>query len=266
MSRQEYIFEDAYAQAEWVRLKAIEAVFDPSTKVRLESTGLAKGWRCLEIGPGAGSIMRWLGEKAGPEGRVTAVEMNPRFLDAGDLPPYIELVKGDIRDVNFENSRFDLIHSRYVLIHLSNYRPVLEKLLKALKPGGRLVIEEPDFSASRPIIGPKHLCRSFKRVNRAIYRMYRDLHINHDAGLKFLTALHALGASALTAENDAPLARGGSGVARMMCLSAKHLREKYLATKEVSGEDIDAYCAFAENPDTWAVYYATIAVSAQSPL
>ncbi|MGB3942534.1 MAG: hypothetical protein WBK96_13690 [Candidatus Manganitrophaceae bacterium] len=54
MATEEYIFDNTRDQAELVRLKAIEAAFDPQTKIRLESTGLSKGWRCLEIGPGAG--------------------------------------------------------------------------------------------------------------------------------------------------------------------------------------------------------------------
>lgn len=264
MSRQEYIFEDAYGQAELVRLKAIETVFDPSTKVRLESTGLSKGWRCLEIGPGAGSIMRWLGEKVGPDGRVTAVDINPRFLDVRDSPN-IDILKADIREVNFERNRFDLIHGRYVLLHIPDYQSVLERLLETLKPGGRLVLEEPDFSAARPVHGPKSLCHSVEKINRAIHQMYQKLGIDHAMGLKMPAALQSLGIENLRVDNDAPLARGGSGIARMMGMSAEQLRDKYIATDEVTVEDVAAYCEFAENPDTWAFYYSTIAVTAQSP-
>ncbi len=58
MATQNYVFDDTREQAELLRLRAIEALFDPLTKLRLESTGLSSGWQCLEIGPGAGSIMR----------------------------------------------------------------------------------------------------------------------------------------------------------------------------------------------------------------
>lgn len=263
MATEEYIFDNTRDQAELVRLRAIEAAFDPQTKTRLESTGVSKGWRCLEIGPGAGSVMRWLGEKVGPDGRVTAVEINPRFLDLRDLPN-IDLLKADIREVNFERNQFDLIHGRYVLFHIPNHPSVLEKLLQALKPGGWLVLEEPDFSAARPIHGPKTLCRSVEKVNRAIDQMFRKLGIDHAAGLTLPATLQSLGIENLRVDNDAPLARGGSGIARMMKMSAEQLRDKYIATKEVTAEDVDAYGKFAENPNTWAIYYATIAVTAQS--
>ena len=263
MATREYVFDDTREQAELIRLRAIEAVFDPPTKIRLESTGLSNGWRCLEIGPGVGSVMLWLGEKVGPDGRVTAVEINPRFLDVRDSPN-IDVLKTDIREANFERNRFDLIHGRYVLLHIPNYQSLLGKLLETLKPGGWLVLEEPDFSAARPVHGPKNSCRSVKKVNRAIYQMYRRLGMDHAAGLKLPAALRALGVENLRVDNDAPLARGGSGVALMMRMSAEQLRDKYIATNEVIAEDVDAYCEFAENPDTWAIYYSTVAVTAQS--
>jgi hypothetical protein len=78
-------------------------------------------------------------------------------------------------------------------------------------------------------------------------------------------ALKDLGVENLHVENDAPVAPGGSGVARMMRMSADQLEDKYLATGEATLEDIVAYRDFAENPDTRAVYYSTIAVVAQRP-
>jgi hypothetical protein len=67
----------------------------------------------------------------------------------------------------------------------------------------------------------------------------------------------------LAVENDAPLSAGGSGMATIMKLSAVQLREKYLATGVAGESDLDRYCRFADNPNTWAIYYATVAVSGQ---
>ena len=264
MASSEYVFDDTRDNSELVRLRAIEAVFDPPTQARLQSTGLSQGWQCLEIGPGAGSTMHWLAERVGPDGRVVAVEINPRFLDARNRPN-IEVHQGDIREMAFDRGRFDLIHTRYVLLHLSDYPLVLKKLLQTLKPGGWLVLEEPDFSAARAVHGPEDRCRSVEKVNRAIARMYRILGIDHAMGLKLPGVLKDLGVENLRVENDAPVAPGGSGVARMMRMSADQLRDKYLATGEAMAEDIDNYRDFAGNPDTRAVYYSTIAVVAQRP-
>jgi SAM-dependent methyltransferase len=264
MASGEYVFDDTRADTELARLRAIEAVFDPPTQSRLQSTGLSPGWQCLEIGPGAGSVMHWLADRVGPEGRVVAVEINPRFLDVRNRPN-IEVLKGDLGEMELGRGRFDLIHGRYVLLHLPGYPPVLKQLLQALRPGGWLVLEEPDFSAARPVHGPEAMRRSVAKVNRAIARMYQTHGIDHAMGLKLPGALKDLGVENLHVENDAPIAPGGSGVARMMRMSADQLEDKYLATGEATLEDIVAYRDFAENPETRAVYYSTIAVVAQRP-
>jgi len=43
----------------------------------------------------------------------------------------------------------------------------------------------------------------------------------------------------------------------MMKLSSVQLREKFLATGEVSEKDFGLYAAFADDPSCWAIYYAT---------
>jgi len=259
MTEKDYVFDDTNEQKENTRLNAIESVFDPPTKARLNSTGLVKGWQCLEVGPGAGSIMNWLGERVGREGQVTAVEINPRFLQ-GNTPSNISILKGDIQNIDLRNQQFDLIHGRYVLFHIPGYQSVLKKMLGLLKPGGWLILEEPDFSVARPICGEKNACLSVGKINRAIHQLYTGLGIDPKMGSKLLTGLQSLGVSNFRVDNDVPIARGGSGIAEMMRMSAEQLREKYITTREASPEDVEAYCRFAENPETWAIYYSTVAV------
>jgi len=263
MTTQDYVFDNTRDETELVRLRAIEAAFDPATIARLESTGLAPGWRCLEIGPGAGSIMRWLAGKVAPTGHITAVEINPRFLGKGEAN--IDVIKADVREVDLEPGQFDLIHGRYVFLHIPGYQSLLRKVIGWLKPGGWIVLEEADFSAAQPIHGAPKLCRSVERVNRAIDQMYRDLGIDRTAGLKLPAIVQELGLDQLRVDNDAPIARGGSQIATIMRMSAEQLRDKYLATKAADADDVNAYCQFAEDPSTWAIYYATIAVTARQP-
>ncbi|HLQ25016.1 MAG TPA: class I SAM-dependent methyltransferase [Acidiferrobacterales bacterium] len=263
VATREYVFDNTHDQAELARLRAIEAVFDPPTKARLELTSLSNGWRCLEVGPGAGSIMYWLAEKVGVQGQIVAVDMNPRFLQVKDSSN-IDVLKADIREVDLGQDRFDLIHGRYVLLHIPDYKSVLEKCRRMLKPGGWLVFEEPNFSAARPVHGHESACRSVERVNSAIRQMYTRMGIDHAMGLSLPATLQDLGFDDFRADNDAPLVRGGSGIARMMRMSAEQLRDKYIATGMATPEDVDAYCQFAENRETWAIYYATIGVVARS--
>ena len=50
-------------------------------------------------------------------------------------------------------------------------------------------------------------------------------------------------------------------MATIMNMATIQLREKYLATGVVEQSDLEQYCRFAEDPNSWAIYYATIAVS-----
>ncbi|MDC4205513.1 MAG: class I SAM-dependent methyltransferase [Candidatus Manganitrophus sp.] len=133
MSRTEYVFQNTSFQAELNRLRSIEAIFDPETRRRLLSAGLKRGMRCLEVGAGAGSIMAWIASEIGPSGHVTAVDINTRFIS--NPPPNVQLLCGDIQTVPLKPDSFDLIHARYVLVHISEYQTVLQTLWRSLKPG-----------------------------------------------------------------------------------------------------------------------------------
>ncbi|MBE9190806.1 class I SAM-dependent methyltransferase [Gloeocapsopsis crepidinum LEGE 06123] len=256
-----YVFTDTQHLPELERLRAIEQVFDPLSHRRLQATGIATNWQCLEVGAGAGSIAHWMAAVVGQYGKVTAIDVDTRFL-ANIKLSNVEIIKADIR--HFEvNASFDLVHARYVLIHLPDFQVALSRMIDLLKPGGWLVIEEPDFSAARAIAGKETACQSVNCVNRAIWQMFTDRGMDYALGVKLPAICQQLGLQQLSVENDAPLSQGGSGVAKVMKMSTEQLTQKYIATGEATHQDIEQYCQFAEDPHTWAIYYSTVGVSAQ---
>lgn len=262
MSQSDYVFTSAEDQLEFRRLQAIEREFDQTSRRRLYATGLTAGWRCLEVGPGAGSLMGWMGERVGPSGHVVALDLSTRFLPP-HTPAHVEIQQGDIRTASLPQGSFDLVHARYVLIHLPDYEIALSRTLDALKPGGWIVLEEPDFSASRGIVGTAAQLAAVQHIGRAIQRMYESRGMDHALGLKLLPLLQVRGFGNLSMENDAPVSAGDSGLAKMMAMSAQQLREKYLATGVVSEADLKHYGECAEDPQSRTVYYATVAVTGQ---
>jgi SAM-dependent methyltransferase len=260
MSQPDYVFTSAEDQLELTRLQAIERAFDPASCRRLYATGLMTGWRCLEVGPGAGSLMQWMGEQVGPSGHVVALDLSTKFL-TGPYPAHVEIQQGDIRTASLPEGSFDLVHARYVLIHLPDYEIALSQMLAALKPGGWIVLEEPDFSASRGIAGTAAQLAAMQHINQAIHRMYESRGMDYALGLKLLPLLQMRGLCDLSMENDAPVSAGGSGLAAIMAMSAEQLREKYLATGVVSEADLQGYRQMAEDSQSRAVYYATVAVT-----
>jgi hypothetical protein len=75
-----YIFKANAADHELYRLRLVEEAFDASTTALLKKTGISAGWTCLEVGPGAGSILRWLGQKVGRDGAAVAVYKKMTYL------------------------------------------------------------------------------------------------------------------------------------------------------------------------------------------
>jgi SAM-dependent methyltransferase len=143
---------------------AVEQYLDPLTIYALEASGVPPGVRCLELGPGGGSIARWLAGQVGPAGQVIAVDRHP---GQPHPTPNLQCHQRDLRyglppEVT---GPFDLIHARLVLAHLPNRHRLLRQLVEALTPGGWIVLGE--FSSHPPVVytaGRRHDAALFTRV------------------------------------------------------------------------------------------------------
>jgi SAM-dependent methyltransferase len=105
-------------------------------------------------------------ERVGPEGRVVAVDLEPVLL-ADVSAPNLEVRRLDVVVDELPEATFDLVHTRLVLIHLPQRDELVPKLARALRPGGVLLLEEPDlhetFAAEEEVFRP------------SIVAMYRPL-------------------------------------------------------------------------------------------
>jgi tRNA A58 N-methylase Trm61 len=92
------------AEDESRRLELFQQRLDPLTIRRIERLGIGPGAVCLEIGGGRGSITRWLAERVGIDGHVTATDLQVDFLEA-EAPPNVEVLSHDIRSDTFPEGR-----------------------------------------------------------------------------------------------------------------------------------------------------------------
>src|SRR5215510_11104044 len=116
MGEQQYILSHTTDTFERERLSLLEQTEDPLSQRWLAALGIQPGWHCLEVGAGHGSIVRWLAEQVGSQGRVVATDLNPRFLTEIELAN-VEVRQHDIRTDPLEPGRYDLAHCRLVLTH-----------------------------------------------------------------------------------------------------------------------------------------------------
>ncbi len=123
---------------------AFERERDAATIRYFEEIGVSSGWRCLEVGGGGGTITEWLCQRVGTTGHVVATDLDTQFLEV-IVSPNIEVRRHNIVNDDLEIDCYDLVHARYVLLHLKEWEVVLKKLADSVKPGGWLFIEDPDL-------------------------------------------------------------------------------------------------------------------------
>ncbi|HEY2299291.1 MAG TPA: methyltransferase domain-containing protein [Jatrophihabitans sp.] len=140
-----YVYDQAWAE-ERARLAGLESLWDPGTRAVLTQARALEGARVLEAGAGGGSVVEWLAMQVGDQGRVVAADLDVRFVEPM-RSEVVEVAHLDLVADVVPQAEFDVVHSRLVLEHLADRDAVLAKLVKALRPGGTLVIEDYDWTA-----------------------------------------------------------------------------------------------------------------------
>lgn len=129
---------------EGARLGTLQSLHDASTIRQFERLGVGPGFRCAELGAGAGSVARWLADAVGDSGSVTAIDRDTTLLQELGTRLNVTVVEADLMTMPFGTSCFDLVHSRSVLMHLDDPDTVVQHVVPALAPGAVVLFEEVD--------------------------------------------------------------------------------------------------------------------------
>jgi SAM-dependent methyltransferase len=233
------------------RLGLVEATYDAGSVRRLGELGVSAGWRCLEVGGGGGSITRWLCSKVGRTGRVTAIDLETRFLEEIQADN-LDVACVDLTTADLPAGAFDLVHARAVLAHLSSREAVLEKLVACLRPGGWLLIEEPDEFGNAALGTGTH-GEAFGRMNLAMGQKGFD-----PAWARHLPdRLGAFRLRDIGVETELTMAEGGSPEAELIRLTSVQLRELTLAVG-ATPELLDEWDGLLRTPGSWFPCFALV--------
>ena len=137
--------------------KAGDANREPYQKATdlLAALQVSRGDWVADVGAGAGYYSMRLAEIVGPEGKVFAEDISDsaiRWLNARVRVfnlSNVEIVKGSVDDPKLPADRLAAVLIVDSYHHFSNYQAMLEKILHALKPGGRLIIADYSFAEHR---------------------------------------------------------------------------------------------------------------------
>ncbi|MBC7270059.1 MAG: methyltransferase domain-containing protein [Streptomyces sp.] len=260
LAPQEYVFDPAW-EKETERLRTNEAIWDPGTLERLDRLGVAEGWNCLEIGAGSGSVARWLADRVGPSGQVVATDLQTERLAALEEIDQVSVVRHDLRQEDLPEAAFDLVHSRMVLQHLPDRAAAVDRMVRALRPGGILFLEDTDSST---------LFRSFlsedflQDVRAAGYGLMRDSGHDPRGGHVDLRLVLAAGLDA-TAEGRAVMVRGGSDQARHYMLWLEFMRRRIVDAGLLDDARIDQALAEMADPAHHWLSQVLISTVARKP-
>jgi SAM-dependent methyltransferase len=108
--------------------------------------------------------------------RVVAADINTRFLE--DLREgNIEVRRSDITQDEPEAGVYDLVHCRWLLMHLDEPAGALHRMARALRPGGWLLVEEVDGRSMFAIDSEHPLADGFNATTQ------KRLQALHDRGI-----------------------------------------------------------------------------------
>jgi SAM-dependent methyltransferase len=140
-----YVLATDPGPVEQRRMALLYAYHGQLTIEVLQSAGVSRGWRCLEVGAGGGDITRWLAKTVTPGGAVVAIDLETRWIEAlaSDV---VDVRRGDFGTLDLAPASFDLIVAQMLLLHLPNPADASRRFIELCGPAGQIVIQDTDFT------------------------------------------------------------------------------------------------------------------------
>jgi SAM-dependent methyltransferase len=135
------------------RLRVLGRVMRPTTLPLLDRAGVAVGMRCLDVGCGGGDVTFELASLVGPTGRAVGIDLDATKIELAHAHAEqlgvtnVEFRVGNLAD-GLGEEEYDVVYVRFVLTHLSDPEAAVQTMRRALRPGGRLIVEDIDYRGS----------------------------------------------------------------------------------------------------------------------
>jgi SAM-dependent methyltransferase len=250
--------------SELERLRFQHGVWSPVTRAFLDRTGVGRGARVLDVGCGPGFVTAELASRVGRSGEVHALDESARWIE--HLEQEIEAhswtnVRAEcarLEDAELEDGAYDLVFARWVLSFVPDPARAVQRLARALKPGGQLALE--DYNHEGVSLFPE------SSGFRAVVRATRALYASHGGDVwiagRASALVRAAGLELVSLVPNVICGGPGSGAFRWAGLFFPHFSramvEQGLLSESERDQFLEEWAARERDPD--ALFYSPIVV------
>jgi ubiquinone/menaquinone biosynthesis C-methylase UbiE len=233
-------------QAGAARLRLINRVKWPTTEHLLSTAGLRAGMRVFDLGCGGGAVALKLAALVGIDVDPSILRLAQQEADSSKLPVTFRHLGAEELD---EVAAYDFVYSRYLMSHLQHPERALEAMVRALRPGGLLAVEDVFF--------PGHVCyplnAAFDRYLQLYGAVVRAKGADPAIGPRLMGMALDAGLSDVQVELIVPIFREGEGK-QVAQVTMEHIREAVVGAELATSTEVDAVVtdlkAFADDERT----------------
>src|SRR6266480_1249848 len=246
-----------HLEGEGKRLALMSQLLDPMHRRYIESLNNRPGSRTLEVGCGNGSISAWLAARVAP-GEAVACDLDLSLINV--RAQGLQLRQGNIVAGPIEPASFDLVTARALLHHVADAEAAIVNLVASLRPGGAIVLIEPDFLPITIAEPPE--VRAFWDGWLA---WSRERGIDYHIGRTLAPRLAAPGLTQISGTAETAIYNGGSTWANYWTLTINELRDDLIGSGKLNVALVDTFLNHCADSNWWTQTIAFTAVSGRSP-
>lgn len=178
------------------RLSLLNDILNESS---LRELNLRGGESVLDVGCGLAQFTRAMARTSGAGARIVGVERESEQLAEARLQAasageehLIELRQGDALELPLRDEEwgtFDVAHTRFLLEHVPDPLAVVRQMVRAVRTGGRVILEDDNHDVMRLWPEPPGAMALWKAYTRTYDRLGNDPYVGH----RLVSLLHEAG-------------------------------------------------------------------------
>ncbi|MBI3925508.1 MAG: methyltransferase domain-containing protein [Armatimonadetes bacterium] len=235
MTSNRYVLETGSRGAR--RLEILSRAMWPSSRDFLRRTGLAPGWRCLDVGCGIGAVSCKIASRTG---HCLGIDLDEGFVRTARERARRRGISGAVfrpgrgQELELLGESFDLSYARYLLSHQADPLAVLRQMKAVTRPGGTVAVEDIDF--------PGHFrhpdCPAFDRYLELYESVVARRGGNARLGRQLLDLAREAGLETVRVHLVMAVHHDGLGK-RVAEVTMEHIGEAVVATELASRQEVD---------------------------